>query len=248
VQPVGIVDRAAGAANTPEVLAAAEAARRAVERVHRHRTNLRDWARTGAAASIRAARASAALAGADPTIGDGEHIDDPVLAGAVRVGAALGGLTDTWRRAPLQVLARLHVLAAADLAPADALGRPRSDDPAVPARLAELAGVVVRPPDWPQPLLVALVHGELLACAPFGSADGVVARAAARLTLLAGGLDPRGLTVPEVGFLRSGSGYLSAAAGYADGGVGIDEWFLMACRALETGAAEGWGIAETASE
>jgi len=36
----------------------------------------------------------------------------------------------------------------------------------------------------PAPVLVAVVHGELLALAPFGSADGVVARAAARLTAI----------------------------------------------------------------
>ena len=36
---------------------------------------------------------------------------DPVLAGSVRVAEGLGGLLGTWRRAPSQVLARLHVLA-----------------------------------------------------------------------------------------------------------------------------------------
>ena len=39
----------------------------------------------------------------------------PVLAGAVRVAEEQGRLLGVWRTSPLQALARLHVLAAADL-------------------------------------------------------------------------------------------------------------------------------------
>ena len=60
-------------------------------------------------------------------------------------------------------------------------------------------------------MLVAVVHGELLALAPFGSADGVVARAAARLAAVGSGLDPKGLAVPEVGHLRRAAEYRDAA-------------------------------------
>ena len=46
-----------------------------------------------------------------------------------RCGPAVGrrgsDLADTWRRAPLQALARLHTLAAVDVSETEALGRPR---------------------------------------------------------------------------------------------------------------------------
>ena len=51
----------------------------------------------------------------------------------------------------------------------------------------------------PPLLRAAVVHGELLALRPFAGPNGVVARAAARLTLIAGGLDPRGLLAAGVG-------------------------------------------------
>src|SRR5258707_928148 len=59
----------------------------------------------------------------------------------------------------------------------------------------------------PGAVLVAVVHGELLALSPFGTANGVVARAAARLTTIGTGLDPKGLIVPEVYFLRRSDQY-----------------------------------------
>ena len=49
----------------------------------------------------------------------------PVLAGAVRVAEEQGRLLGVWRTSPLQALARLHVLAAADLVGEPELGRPR---------------------------------------------------------------------------------------------------------------------------
>ena len=56
---------------------------------------------------------------------------DPLLAGALRVSEALEGgatmLVGVWQKAPMQALARLHMLAAADLVDGDRLGRPRAD-------------------------------------------------------------------------------------------------------------------------
>ena len=173
--------------------------------------------KTAAAASIRAARASAALDGAPLALDlDSETVTDPIVAGALRVAAALGSLTTIWPRSPLQALARLHTLAAADLVPAGELGRPRTTDPRVGGGLARLADLVTTAP-WPAPVQVALVHGELLSLAPFGHADGVIARAAARLTMISTGLDPAGLGVPEVAHLRSGPRYLELAAGFSTG-------------------------------
>ena len=183
----------------PGVADAVVAARSAIEGVHRHPANRRGWPRTSAAASIRAARASAVLDGGSGEIDrDAESITDPVLAGSLRVAAEIGVLVPIWERAPLQALARMHTLAAADLADAATLGRPLEGRPELSGRLSALADLVLASP-WPAPVQVAVVHGELLHLRAFGSADGVVARAAARLTMISSGLDPHGLTTPEVG-------------------------------------------------
>ena len=187
-------------AELPGVAAAGEEARQALGRAHRHRGNLRGWPTTAAEASLRAARASAVLDGGSLQLLDSGE-PDPVLAGALRVSQALEGgatsLVGVWQRAPLQALARLHALAAADLADDARLGRPRGDAD-VGRRLELLAEVVTGATRVPAPVLAAVAHGELLTLAPFGTADGVVARAVSRLVTMASGLDPHGLGVPEV--------------------------------------------------
>ena len=69
----------------------------------------------------------------------------------------------------------------------------------------------------PAPVLAAVAHGELLTLAPFGIADGVVARAVSRLVTIASGLDPHGLGVPEVFWMRHSGDYRAAARGFAVG-------------------------------
>jgi hypothetical protein len=255
-------------------------ARDALVAVHNHPVNRRGWPATAAEASLRAARASAALDGAplglDATTGSGGtagigdrqprfpagapdtgepvartslSVSDPVLAGAVRVAEESGRLLAVWRRSPLQALARMHVVAAADLVPADRredeLGRP-GNSAGTSARLSLLADLVTGGTSVPAPVLVAVVHGELLALAPFPSANGVVARAAARLTAVAAGLDPKGLAVPEVGHLRRASEYRTAAAGFATGSRdGLTAWLLHCCAQWEAGAREGQSIADS---
>jgi hypothetical protein len=227
------------------VPAAVAEARSAIALVHRHPANRRGWPRTAAAASVRAARASAVLDGGsgeiDPTA---DSVTDPVLAGSLRVAAAIGSLVPVWERAPLQALARLHTLAAADLTDSALLGRPMVGRPTLASRLDGLGQMVLAAP-WPAPVMVAVVHGELLDLRPFGSADGVVARAAARLTLISTGLDPHGLTTPEVGHLRMGAAYLRAAAAFGDGSD-VGGWITAVCTALVSGAREGTSIADAA--
>ncbi len=229
----------------PGVADAVDEARTVVATLHRHPANLRGWARTAAAASVRAARASAMLDGGsgelDPAA---DRITDPVLAGSLRAAAAVARLVPVWQRSPMQALATLHTLAAADLPDVAEPGRPVV--PGAADRLAGLAGLVSATP-WPAPILIAVVHGELLTLRPFGSADGVVARAAARLTMIATGLDPRGLSVPEVGHLRSGARYLDLAAGFASGEPDrVGGWLIEVCRCLVAGAREGSSIADAA--
>jgi hypothetical protein len=240
----GVSDPLAPLLDLPGVTAAVAAAREALVPVHNHTVNRRGWPATAAEAALRAARASAALDGAPLAPAREEHVTHPVLAGAVRVADEAGRLLATWKGAPLQALARIHVLAAADLAPSEGLGRPREG---ASARLGLLADLVTGGTSVPAPVLVAVVHGELLALRPFGTADGVVARAAARLTAVATGLDPKSLAVPEVGHLRRAAEYRAAAVGFETGGAeGLRAWIVHVCAAWETGAREGMGIAEAA--
>lgn len=236
----------------PGVRAAADKARDALAEVHRHRANRRGWATTAAEASVRAARSSAALEGGSTELPADGTITDPILAGALRVGQALDGdalrnLVGIWERAPLQALARLHLLAAADLVDdQNGLGRPRADG-GVAERLDMLTQTLLTT-SAPAPVIAAVVHGELLTLKPFGSADGLVARAASRLVTVASGLDPRSLGVPEVFWLRRRQAYLDAAAGFGSGTAeGVGGWVLFCCGALEDGAREATSIADAAA-
>jgi hypothetical protein len=246
----------------PGVAAASEEAREALGRAHRHRTNLRGWPATAAEAALRAARASSVLDGGPLLPADrsaatrgviapegGEP--DPVLAGALRVAEALEGgataLVGVWQRAPLQALARLHALAAAGLTDEDRLGRPRTDVD-VGRRLELLAGVLTGGSQVPAPILAAVAHGELLTLAPFGTADGVVARGVSRLVTIATGLDPHGLGVPEMYWMRHSGDYGAAARGFASGTPdGLAAWLVMNCQALHAGAREALSIAQAAT-
>ena len=236
----------------PGVADAAEDARSALGKAHRHRTNLRNWPVTSAESAVRGARSSSALDGGGVQLEASSGEEDPVLAGALRVGQALEGgttsLVGVWQRAPLQALARLHALGAADLVDEAGLGRPRQV-PEVAARLDLVTRLVTGGSSVPAPVLAAVVHGELLTLAPFGSADGVVARAVSRLVTIASGLDPHGLGVPEVYWLRRTDEYRAAAAAFASGDPeGVGTWLLLCCRALEDGAREALSIAEAAGK
>lgn len=232
----------------PGVAEAVTRARDALVGLHNHPANRRGWPATAAAAGLRAARASAALDGARLDAGAGDAVTDPVLAGAVRAAEEIGKLLGAWRTAPLQALARLHLVAAADLVPLERqrgeLGRPHGSAE-VSARLALLADMVTGGTRVPAPVLVAVVHGELLAVQPFPSANGVVARAAARLAAVVAGLDPKGLAVPEVGHLRAQAAYRESAAGFAAGTPdGLAAWIVHCCTQWEAGVREGASIAD----
>jgi hypothetical protein len=238
-------------AELPGVAAAGDEAREALGKAHRHRTNLRGWPATAAEAALRAARASSVLEGgalALPETGE----PDPLLAGALRVSEALEGgattLVGIWQKAPMQALARLHALAAADLVDEDRLGRPRTDAEVGP-RLEFLVDLVTGKSDIPAAVLAAVAHGELLTLAPFGSADGVVARGVSRLVTIANGLDPHGLGVPEVFWMRQSVDYQAAARGFASGTPdGLTAWLMLSARALRAGAREALSIAESAAQ
>ncbi|HTQ19480.1 oxidoreductase [Mycobacterium sp.] len=236
----------------PGVAEASDRARDALGRAHRHRANLRGWPVTAAEAALRAARASSVLDGGPVRLEDlaeAAQVADPVFGGALRVAQALEGggsaLVGVWQRAPLQALARLHMLAAADQVDADRLGRPRTE-PEIGPRLELLAELVTGRTRASAPVVAAVAHGELLTLKPFGSADGVVARAVSRLVTIATGLDPHGLGVPEVPWMRQPADYRDAARGFAEGTPkGVGGWLVLCCRALQAGAQEALSIAES---
>jgi hypothetical protein len=218
--------------------------RAAVDALLGNRVLRRRSADVSAESVLRGAWASAALSGHEVALDDlrsGRAADDPVVQGALRAQSAIGTLADTWTRAPRQALARLHVLAAADLAPSDDLGRPR---PGTAQRLDTLAAVLAAT-SAPAVVVAGIVHGELLGLDAFAPASGVVTRAAVRLTLVERGLDPKSLVVVEAGHRELRAAYDEALEGYRTGTPdGIANWLVHCADALVAGARESTAICE----
>ena len=259
----------------PGVPGAVAEARTAVDALLGHRVLRRRSAEVTAESALRGARASAQLEGAGIELerlrgqllagGTVEpHDRDPrtgaVVQAAVRLHADLGQVLAAWRRSPAQALARLHVVAASELvADPEQLGRPRTagaayEDPLglgpapdpleVSARLEGLSRVLLAT-TAPAVVVAAVVHGELLALRAFGVADGLVARAAARLVLVDRGLDPKAVSAPEVGHVEFGHEYEQAARAYVHGGAdGVAAWLQHCARAIGLGALEGRAVCE----
>ena len=185
---------------------------------------------------LRGAHASAVLEGSGSSLAvvraDG---GDPTARASVRLSSEVLGLTPTLAFSPLQALARMHTLAAKGVTDDEDLGRPRDVDSA--ARLRDLAGTLAGPTQAPALVVAAVVHAELATAAPFVSHNGLVARAAERLVLVARGVDPTSLTVPEAGHLALRPEYESNLRGYRDGGAaGVHAWLLYAAEAYAAGA------------
>lgn len=201
---------------------------------------------TTAESLLRGAHASAVLEGSASTLADVRAgAGDEVATDAVRVSTELLGLTPALSASPLQALARIHALAAAGL-PADQRGRPR--DGAAADRLRGVGELLTAPTDAPALLVAAVVHAELATAAPFPSHNGLVARAAERLVLVARGVDAKSLVVPEAGHLALRAAYESNLRGYRDGGSsGVHSWLLYAAEAYAAGA-EASPLRRSASE
>lgn len=185
---------------------------------------------------LRGAHASAVLEGSSSSLaeiraGDG----DEVAQASVRVSTELLSLSPTLNRSPLQAFARIHALAGGTEVPTEQLGRPRNEDAA--ARLRDLSALLLAPTSAPALLVAALVHADLVTAAPFASHNGIVARAAERLVLIARGVDEKSLVVPEAGHLALRAEYESNLRGYREGGAsGVHAWLLYAAEAFAAGA------------
>src|SRR5205823_1980014 len=136
-EPVSAVAALQRIAALPGVPEAVEQTRDTCSRLRRHPALRRRPEETRAEAAVRAVRSCAALAGARLPL----HLVRDVARGAapfpadaagrtahgvLRAHAEAEALAPGWERAPLQALARLHMVATAGLVPDAALGRPRA--------------------------------------------------------------------------------------------------------------------------
>ena len=229
-------DPLAWLASLEGVPSAFAAARDGIDVVLRDRGLRRTSPDMTAESLLRGAHASAALEGSASSLASvREGTGDTVAADAVRVSASLLGLAPTLTRSPLEVLARLHTLAAAGSAAESELGRPR--DAASAGRLQGMARLLSGPSTVPALVLAAVVHADLATAAPFASHNGIVARAAERLVLVARGVDEKSLTVPEAAHLALRPAYESNLRAYRGGGAnGVHAWLLYAAEAYAAGA------------
>ncbi len=228
------MDELGGVERLEGVGSAFAAARDGIDTILRDRGLRRTSPEATAESLLRGAHASAVLAGSSSTLDDvraGEG--DPLAQAALRVSVELLGLVPVFARTPIQALARLHALAAAGSVPDDRVGRPR--DPEAAARLRSTVGLLAS--DRPALMTAALVHAELATAQPFGSADGLVARATERLVLVSSGVDSKSLVVPEAGHLALRAAYESNLRAYADGGRrGLQAWLVYCSEAYAAGA------------
>ena len=212
------------------------AARDGIDVVLRDRGLRRTSPETTAESLLRGAHASAVLEGSASTLeqvraGEG----DEIAADSVRVSTELLSLVPVVRQSPLQALARLHAVAAKGVLPDERLGRPRDAESA--AMLRDVGTLLTATTEAPALAVAALVHAEIVASAPFGSHNGIVARAAERLVIAAKGVDEKSLVVPEVAHLNLRPEYESNLRGFAKGGQpGIHSWLLYAAEAYAAAA------------
>ncbi|WP_156725615.1 Fic family protein [Streptomyces apocyni] len=250
----------------PGVAESVESVRKAVDRVYGHRIMRRRSNEITSEAALRGARGSAALSGADWALEEVRRRSDFSGEGEARtVGAALrltaeaGQLLSIWRQSPVRVLARLHLVAAGSQE--DTVGRPRLgaepvDEPLVQlplpgademaGRLEGLSRLVVAGSPAPALVMAAVVHGELLTLRPFGSYNGLVARAAERVVLVGSGLDPKSICPAEAGYAELGrAAYVEALDGYASGTPeGVAAWIAHCGKAVELGVRESTAVCE----
>lgn len=185
---------------------------------------------------LRGAWASAVLEGSTSSLDDVRAgRGDDIAVASVRLSTELLGLVPVLKKAPLQAFARLHALAGRGSLDDAELGRPRSAEAA--AGLQLLSSRLLGPTTAPGLLVAAVVHADLATSAPFASHNGLVARAAERLVLVARGVDEKSLTVPEEGHRLLRAEYESNLRAYAQapGSSGVHAWLLYAAEAYTKG-------------
>lgn len=197
-----------------------------IQAVHRRPVSARKSRITSSEGILRGARL-AALLGNFPE----NHVVDAysILAPNLREQTAR-----TFSKAPLQIFAKLDVLLGGS-------GQPINSEAA--ARLNLLGHVITVKPH--EAIIPAVVQGEVAAHQLFGPRSGIIGLAAARVSAVASGFDPLGLTVPEVYFHRHQAEFVEKRAEFGTNAVPFIALYLAAMRA---GAAEAAGIATAAQQ
>ncbi|MBA8793997.1 hypothetical protein FHX74_001602 [Friedmanniella endophytica] len=156
-------------------------------------------------------------------------------AAVLRLYAELPELAGAVRHRPPQVLARAHALLGRGSLDDDALGRLRAGVDRL--RFDGLTTLLTSTTVAPVPVLAAVAHAEVATLRPFGTGDGVLARALERMVLVDGGVDPPSMIVTEAGHLRAGADYARLLAGYATGRAdAVRAWVLHCVAAIVHGA------------
>lgn len=201
-------------------------AREAINAVHRRPVNLRKVEITSSEATLRGAKVAADLA---PQLSEQQVISAfSVLApGTVEESARI------FLRSPLQIFARLDVALGGTGQPVKA-----------PEELELLGRVISAAKD--NPLLAAVVQGEVASKEFFGIRSTTIAAVAARLAAVASGLDPRGLCVPETYVRRHRKEFDQAIEEFRSPD-GVENYIVLHLAAWEAGAAEAESIARAAS-
>jgi hypothetical protein len=184
---------------------------------------------------LMGAHASAVLEGSESTLEEmREGQADEIAQAALRVSTEVLSLVPVVKHSPLQAFARLHSVAAKGVIEESRLGR--AINPEASDRIQELSAGLVRT-SVPGLLQAAIAHGELITAVPFASHNGIVARAAERLIMVATGVDPASVVVPELGHLILRPGYESHLRGLREGGsAGLHAWLLYVSDAQAKGA------------
>ncbi len=164
---------------------------------------------------------------------------------------------------PLTALGELHRRLTRGLLAPERAGVPRTTDQAVQdSSIGRVVYFTVLPDRVPEELLrltswlagsatelpplhaAGLLHLEVLRIHPFEAANGRLARAAARLWLRRGGLDPQGLAVAEEALAADPLGYHEEVAGTLrrrDAGIWLERWGDAVAAGLRRSAREaGW--------
>lgn len=209
-----------------EVEEALGKARMAINAVHRRPVNLRKAEVTSSEAVLRGAKVAADLAA--------ELTEQQVISAFSLL--APGKVDESARvflRSPLQIFARIDV----------ALGG-TGQPVCAPEELELLGHVISAAKD--NPLLAAVVEGEIASKAFFGTRSATSGKVAARLAAVASGLDPRGLCVPETYFRRHKDEFAEAVENFRSPD-GVGNYIVLHLAAWEAGAAEAESIAKAAS-
>ncbi|CAN7201287.1 Fic family protein [Knoellia sp. LjRoot47] len=272
--PSEVTSAVTALASLPGVADKVDAAREACTQLRWHNALRRRIPEAAAESRVRGARASGELDGARLSVEivrdlmrgavtwhDEMDPVEQVMRGVIAATAETERLGPVVLTAPMQALARLHTAAAAGLVPDSELGRPRLDGedsrefveigaapPAAEARerLARVVEVLANAASLPVPIVAALAHAEIVTARPFTRGNGVVARAVERAVIQAGGLDPTGVAVPEMGHgTGGGPAYLGGLTAYTRGdAAGVGLWLTHCCDAIVAGAQEGERIAD----